>query len=187
MEIGAGPGRVNTRDAGKFRALTRAGGAGSLPGMSEGFVIAPLPLHAGTLALCPLPRDAADRAAVAAFAPDLVLTMTEVPEMAALGAADLPAWLATQGIGWVHFPVVDFGTPPDGAGWEALALRAQAVLAQGGRVLAHCRGGLGRSGMVALRLMVAAGEAPEAALARLRAVRPGAVETPAQFDWATRG
>ena len=47
-----------------------------------------------------------------------------------------------------------------------------------GRVLIHCMGGCGRSGMAALRLMIEAGEAPGAALERLRAVRPCAVETP---------
>ena len=54
-------------------------------------------------------------------------------------------------------------------------------------MLVHCRGGCGRSGMAVLRLMVEAGEAPEEALARLRAVRPCAVETEAQMDWARRG
>lgn len=153
--------------------------------MSPGFVIATLPLRAGLLALSPLPRDPADRAALAAFAPDLVLTMTERAEMATLGAADLPEWLAAQGIDWRHFPIADFSTPPAGADWATPSAQATAVLARGGRVLTHCRGGLGRSGMVALRLMVEAGEAPMAALARLRSVRPGAVETSAQLAWAT--
>jgi hypothetical protein len=39
--------------------------------------------------------------------------------------------------------------------------------------------------MIALRLMVEDGEAPDAALARLRAARPCAVETNAQMRWAT--
>ncbi len=41
--------------------------------------------------------------------------------------------------------------------------------------------------MALLRLMVEAGEDPGAALSRLRAVRPCAVETAAQFDWAAAG
>lgn len=152
--------------------------------MSDGFLIAPLRVGAGLLALCPLPRDPADRAAVLGFAPDLVVTLTQADEMASLGASDLPGWLALQGIGWAHFPVADFSTPPENADWPGLSARAQTVLAGGGRVLAHCRGGLGRSGMVALRLMIEAGEAPAEALDRLRAARPGAVETPEQAHWA---
>src|SRR5690606_33735699 len=59
------------------------------------------------------------------------------------------------------------------------------ALEGGGRVLVHCLGGCGRSGMVALRLMIGAGETPEVALRHLRGVRPCAVETEAQLAWAT--
>lgn len=156
--------------------------------MADPFVIAALPCGPGTLALCPLPgRDggfAPDLAQIVGFAPDLVVSLTETAEMADLGAAGLPQALARAGIGWRHFPVADFGTPPPGADWCGVATEAQGALARGGRVLVHCRGGLGRSGMAVLRLMIEAGEDPDAALARLRAIRPGAVETAAQEHWA---
>ena len=149
------------------------------------FVIAPpLPLRAGLLALSPLPASAEARAQVARFAPALVVSMTETAEMASLGAADLPAWLAANGIAWHHFPVADFGVPAPDADWPALSQRAQDCLASGRRVLLHCRGGIGRSGMVALKLMIEAGADPDQALQQLRAVRPGAVETPQQHAWA---
>ncbi len=148
------------------------------------FVIAPLPLRAGSLALSPLPADGRARAMVTRFAPALVVSMTETAEMAGLGAADLPEWLTAQGIRWLHFPVADYQTPPANADWRSLSAQVHAALAPGARVLLHCRGGLGRSGMVALRLMIEAGEDPDRALARLRAARPGAVETPQQEAWA---
>jgi ADP-ribosyl-[dinitrogen reductase] hydrolase len=47
----------------------------------------------------------------------------------------------------------------------------------------HCKGGLGRTGVVAARLLIELGETPNAALARVRAARPGAVETPEQEDY----
>jgi protein-tyrosine phosphatase len=47
-------------------------------------------------------------------------------------------------------------------------------------------GGCGRSGSVALRLMVETGEAAADAFIRLRAARPCAVETDAQYRWASR-
>ncbi|PTX04182.1 dual specificity protein phosphatase family protein [Pararhodobacter aggregans] len=148
------------------------------------FVISPLPLRRGILALCALPAAAEARAAVLDFAPALILSLTPDAELSRLGAADLPEWCAAVGIRRLSFPVEDFQTPPEGADWAALSAPATAVLRDGGRVLVHCRGGLGRSGMVALRLMVEAGEAPDAALLRLRAARPGAVETEAQERWA---
>jgi protein-tyrosine phosphatase len=87
---------------------------------------------------------------------------------------------------WVHLPVPDFAAPgPEVlAQWPSVSHMARKALAGGGRVLVHCKGGCGRSGMVVLRLMIEFGEAPEQALARLRAVRPCAVETQEQMDWA---
>lgn len=149
-----------------------------------GFTIASLSLRAGTLALCPLPASADDRRALAAFRPDLVVSMTETAEMEALGAADLPRWLKARKLRWVQFPVADFQIPRQGADWSVVSVPAAQLLDWGGTVLLHCRGGLGRSGMVALRLMIEAGEDPDAALARLRLARPGAIETEAQLDWA---
>lgn len=151
------------------------------------FSIASLALRHGTLAICPLPASTRDRAAVAAFAPDLVVTMTRESEMEDLGAADWPNWLRAHHIPWHPFPIEDFGIPPAGADWESLSKAAADIFENGGTVLIHCRGGLGRSGMVALRLMIEAGEDPDEAFARLRAARPGAVETEAQLAWAWQG
>ena len=130
----------------------------------------------------------ADLADILRFSPDLVLSMTTAEELAAKGAATLAEDLARHGIAWAHLPIPDFGTPPEAVQhlWPETSARARALLAQGGRVLVHCMGGCGRSGMAVLRLMVEAGEAPEAALMRLRAVRPCAVETEAQFAWAAQ-
>ena len=41
----------------------------------------------------------------------------------------------------------------------------------------HCRGGLGRAGMISARLLVESGVEPEVAIAKVRAARPGAIET----------
>ena len=71
--------------------------------------------------------------------------------------------------------------------WDGAAERATSALRGGGRVLIHCMGGCGRSGMAALKLMVACGELPGPALARLRMVRPCAVETEEQLLWARKG
>lgn len=153
----------------------------------EPFALHAIDVGGGTLALAPLPVGDAARAAVLSWRPDVVLSLTEAAERAALGAGDLPEQVMRAGIGWIALPVADYGVPPEGPVWPVVSARLREVLATGGRVLIHCRGGCGRSGMAALRLMVETGEAPEAALARLRAVRPCAVETADQQAWATRG
>ncbi|MEX0969706.1 MAG: protein phosphatase [Paracoccaceae bacterium] len=142
----------------------------------------------GTLGICPLPGRFGtaldDLAVLRAWQPDIVVSMTELAEMERHIVADLGGLLAQSGIGWAHFPIRDFGTPAFGAAWNDLSARLHKVLDGGGRVLAHCYGGQGRSGMVLLGLMVERGMAADAALAALRKVRPGAVETVAQQAWA---
>lgn len=159
--------------------------------MSAGFTIHDLAVGGGRLGLCRLPGRGAsydvDFSRILDWQPDLVLSMTTLPEMAGTGAAHLGEDLARNGIGWRHLPIVDFGAPGQGvvAAWPEVSALAAGILSSGGGVLAHCYGGCGRSGMAVLRLMVEAGEDAQAALIRLRAVRPCAVETEAQLAWAS--
>lgn len=156
----------------------------------EDFAIHALRVGEGELALSPMPGRAgdypADLARILDWLPALVITMTMGAELDRSGAATFGDDLRAQGTQWRHCPVVDFGVDT-GLDWPPLRDEALGILARGGRVLTHCYGGCGRSGMMALRLMIAAGEGADAALTRLRALRPCAVETPAQLDWALAG
>ena len=129
---------------------------------------------------------AQDVARIIAAGAGLVVSLT-APGEAAGTRTELPALLAQAGIHWQNFPIADFDVPDERTAslWPALARDIHARLDAGGRVLLHCWSGRGRSGMIALRLMVERGEAPAAALERLRRIRPGAVETEAQRLWAT--
>jgi protein-tyrosine phosphatase len=161
--------------------------------MSDTFDISQLPVGQGQLALCRMPGAvtplAADVRALADLGATCVLTLTPQAELQKAGSADLAAVLAAQGMDWLHLPIDDFGTPSPAqqADWDALSRMVQARIDKGETIAIHCRAGLGRTGMIALRLMAQHGELPETALARLRASRPGSVERPAQFEWAAQG
>ena len=60
------------------------------------------------------------------------------------------------------------------------------MLRNGEDVLVHCKGGLGRAGMMAARLLVELGMEPEAAIQAVRHARKGAIETPAQLALVRR-
>jgi protein-tyrosine phosphatase len=141
----------------------------------------------GILGLCALPGRSGDYAgdllALRGFDPGAVLSLVEIKEYQRHGAPTLARDLAALGITHVQFPVRDFGTP-NAALWAPVAAWLQGQLAAGQRILIHCLAGCGRTGTAALRVMVDAGEDPSAALLRLRAVRPCAVETSAQERWA---
>lgn len=151
------------------------------------FVIHRLRLGEGEIAITPMPGRTrhyhADWLRLLAWQPNLVISMTSQAELNGKGAGSLGADLANEQIDWLHLPVPDFGVPVD-MDWPDVRDQALGALGKNGRVLVHCFGGCGRSGMMVLRLMIAAGEQPDAALARLRRVRLCAVETDAQMDWA---
>ncbi|SDX49178.1 Dual specificity phosphatase, catalytic domain [Ruegeria halocynthiae] len=153
-------------------------------------VIYALQVGGGTLALSSMPGRggayAEDLDLIAEWKPGIVISMTTEVEMIQDGARNFGADIQGRASRWVHLPIEDFGVPQTEAldVWTDVSATARQALSGGGRVLAHCRGGCGRSGMVVLRLMVECGERPEDALKRLRALRPCAVETDAQMSWA---
>ena len=131
----------------------------------------------------------ADIHAIARWGPSVVVTMVEQSELDTVEAGGLGAQLKNMGIRWIRLPVRDFGglSADQMKLWPVISEDLRGRLNHGERVLVHCRGGLGRSGMILLRLMCGLGELPEQALQRLRSVRPGAVETEAQIAWAAEG
>jgi hypothetical protein len=162
--------------------------------MDEALSIATVSIDGGgRIGLCRLPGLLGDLGsdirAIVDWNPKIVVSMTDKSEMDRCGSGNLGADLAKASIDWFHLPIRDYGAPDDNGAmaWPGLAARLHKVLREGGSVLLHCRGGRGRSGMIALRLLVERGESAKVALGHLRSARPGAVETDAQLAWASAG
>lgn len=111
-----------------------------------------------------------------------VLTLIENHEFDLLHVRGLPNAVRDAGLVWHHAPIPDVSVPGPAfdAAWRAIGSRLVDQLCEGQSIVVHCRGGLGRAGMVAAMLLVMMGEDPRRAIERVRAVRPGAIETPEQ-------
>jgi len=149
----------------------------------EKFEIASLRNATGTLGICPVPATSEDVICVEHWQPDLVLSILETSELQNLAHRNF-----VQSTKWqkMLLSVVDFRMPQESdlEHWAEMRSAALTCLADDGRVLVHCRGGCGRSGMIVLALLIALGEDAEAALTRLRFARPCAIETQDQLAWA---
>lgn len=129
-----------------------------------------------------------DLEAIARWGAVSVLTLMETHELHALGVPQLSDAVRALGLRWHHCPIVDMQAP--GPEFREIAVQplrqALAALHAGGKVLVHCRGGLGRTGVVAASLLIELGEDPACALRRVRQARPGTVETPSQERYVMR-
>jgi protein-tyrosine phosphatase len=120
--------------------------------------------------------------------PAAVVTLIEDHEFIELGIPHLGPQVRAHGIAWHHLPIVDVH-PPDArfeTRWQRSGPQLIACLSAGGRVLVHCRGGLGRAGTVAARMLVEMDVPAREAVARVRQARPGAIETADQLDYVLR-
>ena len=128
-------------------------------------------------------RDlAADLARIAEWGAAAVVTLMEEHELERYGVPGLGEAVEALGMEWHHLPIPDVGVPDSlfEARWFYAGHRLRAHLLAGRRVLLHCRGGLGRTGTIAARLLAELGAVPEEAIAAVRRARPGAIETAAQ-------
>lgn len=130
-----------------------------------------------------------DLDAIAAWGAVAVVSLTEAHELKALGVTGLGAEVRARHMDWLHVPIPDVSVPA--AAFERLWVRdgegLRARLRAGFDIVVHCKGGLGRAGLVAARLMVELGVPPLDAVASVRQVRPGAIETQAQLDFVLAG
>jgi atypical dual specificity phosphatase len=90
-----------------------------------------------------------------------------------------PAALTHHGIETLHIPVPDFHAPSQ-AQLDQYVNAVQGWTGAGRRVGTHCTAGLGRTGTFLAALFVARGMDADAAIAEVRRLRPGSIETDAQ-------
>ena len=131
----------------------------------------------------------ADLDRVVAWNAAAVVTLVEAHELETLGIQHLGEEVRRRHMDWYHWPIKDYGVPDTlfEAAWPTRSAQLRSLIAGGGRVLIHCKGGLGRAGTISARLLVESGIEPKEAMAAVRAVRPGAIENEKQELWVARG
>lgn len=119
------------------------------------------------------------------FEVEVLVSLLEHSEYGDLEITDL--FQEAEGIGMevLHLPIPDGGVPlqdSEADDYGTLVWDIVARLQRAHTVVVHCRGGQGRSGLVAASVLVALGQPAVKALEAVRRTRKGAVETPEQED-----
>lgn len=125
----------------------------------------------------PCDRDLdTDLDAIAEWGADHVVTLMEKHELELLHVARLGEGVRERGMTWHFWEVMDQTPLRLRAGGEKDPWRQECdallrELAAGKKVFIHCRGGLGRTGTLAARLLVERGLSPEEAIREVHEAR----------------
>lgn len=86
--------------------------------------------------------------------------------------------LEQAGIEWYLLPIRDSGVPDVRfeSKWAYAGLCLRKHLRAGCHIVVHCKGGLGRTGVIAARLLIEFGVSPDEAINAVRQARPGTIE-----------
>lgn len=121
------------------------------------------------------------------YGTDLLISLLEQREFEIIHTPHLFHEATAHGIQTLWFAIPDLSIPDEMEDFKGLIDRILAALQQGQTVVTHCRGGLGRTGLVVACCLVQLDYLPAAAIARVRQIRPGAIETKMQekfiFDY----
>jgi atypical dual specificity phosphatase len=128
-------------------------------------------LEQGQILACAYPRREAAFAELRRSGISLLINLHEKPHQ--------PDRLAKYGLVELHLPVKDFTSPSPAQLGRGIAAIEEATSA-GNAVAVHCGGGFGRTGTLLACYLIHRGLPPEAAIARVRAARPGSIETASQ-------
>ena len=129
-----------------------------------------------------------DLEVIIAWGAQALVSLIEGYEFAMLDVPEFLEKVRTLGIPWYHLPIVDLDVPDKrfDEEWETVGQEMRRILADGGKIVLHCRAGLGRTGTIAARLLIEFGMDPREAIARVRQSRPGAIQTWVQEEYVRR-
>ena len=123
------------------------------------------------LAALPRPSSAEDLAWLRAHGIQVLLSLSEEPPRR--------DWINDAGLMVFHVPVVDMEAPTQDQLERCLSAIERAHAQKLG-VAVHCTAGLGRTGTVLAAWFVTQGLSAQNAIARVRRLRPGSIETEEQ-------
>jgi protein-tyrosine phosphatase len=120
------------------------------------------------------------------YTTDVLVSLIEDHELGKLHIQGLPAAATDAGIMFDRFAIQDGGVPANATQFAELVQRTVAHVRAGKTVVIHCRGGLGRTGVLAAACLRAIGIEADRAMETVRAARPGTIENAAQEDFVRR-
>jgi len=119
---------------------------------------------------------------------EAVITLMSWDEMARNGVTELPDACRETDLQWFHFPIED-NAPPEEAfrqPWERDKKQIFKILDRSENVAIHCKGGSGRTGLMAAIILCERGMHHDLVLDQVKSLRPNALKLAAHTDYLLR-
>lgn len=114
----------------------------------------------------------------------LLVCLLEDWEQKALDLTAEAGLCEKHGMGFLHFPIPDFGVPQDKAEFTVFVKSLSEKLKHGAQIVIHCHGGIGRSSVVAAGVLLESGATREGLFEKISGHRGRRVpETAEQAEW----
>ncbi len=158
--------------------------------MSHPYSLKSLPDAPGVLIFTPCPGTQSSALAESletlkqAGAVVLVTLMSDA-ELEENGVGQLGIEAEQHGLEWFQLPIEDDQAPDERFETRLSEIRDQlnAVLASNRALAIHCKGGSGRTGLFAARLLIESGMPRSEAIKWVQELRPRAIQKPAHIDY----
>lgn len=158
--------------------------------MSHPYSFKSLPHTPGALIFTPCPGTQATALAESletlkqAGAVALVTLMSDT-ELQENGVGELGVAAKQYGLEWHQLPIEDDQAPDENfeAGLGEIRHQLDALLASNKTLAIHCKGGSGRTGLFAARLLIESGMPRREAIAWVQELRPRAIQKPAHINY----
>jgi protein-tyrosine phosphatase len=115
----------------------------------------------------------------------VVITLMPEPEMRSNSVARLPETCAQLGLTWIHIPVEDEGAPNNEftVRWQQAGPKIHQRLDNNENIVIHCKGGSGRTGVLAAQILMERGAPMQPTLVTIKALRPNAFVHAVQVNY----
>lgn len=116
---------------------------------------------------------------------EAIVTALTMDEMVSKDVQQLEEVSRSLAMKWFHLPIEDDRAPESdfATKWNAVSSELHAILDNNGKVVMHCMGGSGRTGLLAAHLLLEKGWEIDSIVNEVQALRPGAYTKPVQVEY----
>jgi len=114
-----------------------------------------------------------------------ILTLMPAEEIERNEVGAMPVLCKKLGLQWFHLPIEDDHAPEAEfhEAWQQTKIDVHELISAGKSIAIHCKGGSGRTGMVAAQILLERGIALDNVIARVQAARPTALRISSQVAY----